>query len=210
MRSSERFVEHLSEPVAILVMGSIGIGACIVSYILYRIGVVVIDGCCNSVPKEQRRRPVFRSGKRDHKGRSLSYLVLVSLCIIIMVYGFYYGASAAGFNFWTTVLSYGFMGIIVTYACATPLGLIGAFFGIRLTDKVEEGWTIRIGDIQGRLSSIHLLHSEIRVWDADAKKWMDVQVPNTMLLTQIVTRINLTNATATATTTSASLSFGAV
>lgn len=127
--------------------------------------------------------------KTGHSSYSLARLVAMLLGILAITIAFWIAANMAGFNFWSVVLGYGIISLIVTYAFGQPLRDGGAFLLIALTDKIEESWWVEIVGmgVEGRITAIHLFWVEIEYLD-DNGNMEEAHIPTGYIMSNVLKR----------------------
>ena len=88
-----------------------------------------------------------------NKSRWRTFFLLLG--IVLLLSSFSSGFNAAGFNFWTIVMSYGIFSLFVGTMYSEQLKNIGAYSTISFTRKIEEGYTI---ECNGKVGVVHHIH----------------------------------------------------
>ena len=138
-----------------------------------------------------RRGPqtIHRTTRR--RWRSWVRLVCIFLAVLSATFGFWIACNTAGFNFWTVVLGYGILSLIGTYAFGGPLRDAGSFLMVTLTDKLERDWWIEVvglPGVKGFITGIHILWIELEYFDVEAQDYVEVYVPTSTVLMNVVRR----------------------
>lgn len=185
--------DHLWDrlPWALLAVGVV-VGGLVVTWLVkFALGL-----CC--LPRKYREKlvlvrkgkdgkPVFQPSTRKLRG-SVAHLLLETFFFVAIVIVLWIAAHIAGFNFWTSSLVGVGMGLVGTYIFGAALQNIGAGYFVFLTDKVEEGWYVRVAGVEGRIIEIHPLFVEMESISPGSGGALHHQVPMLVVLTSIVTR----------------------
>ena len=138
--------------------------------------------------REEKSGEKFYTPTRRMRWGSFAHLMLETFFFVSIVIVLWIAAHIAGFNFWTSSLVGVGLGAVGTYIFGAALQNIGAGYFVFLTDKVEEGWFISVGQYKGRIIEIHPLYVEIEAKDPVTKGALHHQIPMIMLLSTVVTR----------------------
>jgi len=136
--------------------------------------------------KRRGNHKVFVATTRKRWG-SVAHLMLETFFFVGVVIVLWIGAHVAGFNFWTSSFVGVGIGLVGTYIFGTALQNIGAGYFVFLTDKIEEGWYIKVAGVEGRVIEIHPLYVEIEN-HAKSGGALHHQVPMVHILTSVLTR----------------------
>ena len=106
-----------------------------------------------------------------NKSRWRVFFLLLALSALMIAFSI--GFNAAGFNFWTIILSYGVFSLFVGTMFGDALKCMGAYALISLTRKIEEGYLLEINGSDGTVRHIHFMWISMR----STKDGMDIDVP---------------------------------
>jgi len=188
-----QFFNQLPWALAAMAISSAGI---VVAFIFIKIAECLTKARSNE-------RWIYHQSKKKfdkqytHSTQSMIRLIFIILALMSVILGFWIGANTAGFNFWTLILGYGIVSIVITYSFGTVLKSAGAFLAIALTDKLEEDWVVSLSNnVRGRVKGIYILWVELEdVTDLENGTYKDtgippaeIQVPTWQFLDLIVRR----------------------
>ena len=189
--SMEVFASEFTDNIGAIVLSfGIAVGGIFAAWILISLGE-----CCTGIKSSRRWARNLAGSKKwnEHTGRSKNSVVrLITMCLAILLctVAWWIAAQTAGFNFWTVVLGYGILSMILNIAFGQLLRDVGAFFLIALTDKIEEGWYIQISElgVEGRVVAIQWLWVEVVYTNEQTKTVEEAQIPTGFIMMNILRR----------------------
>lgn len=187
---ADKFMENL--PWALAALG-IGLGGILVAFFFIKLGEWLTHARSAQRYEWDGEDRKFKETTRLRM-QSLIRLITMALAILSLIFGFWIGAHTAGFNFWTVFLGYGILTLVGTYAFSSTLRNAGSFFLIALTDKIQEGWVVRIGNVYGQITAVHILWVELRMIRGDIEQYgkddmhNEIHVPTWQFIDMVMRR----------------------
>jgi hypothetical protein len=184
-QSVSQFAEELPwSVIGILIF----IGTCIVVWGIIWIGSWALG---KPITKKWTRDSESYKKRTRRCGRSAGRLIIIVLAVGVGIIGFWIAASTAGVSFFSIVLSYGILGIVLTYSFGSGLQSSGAYFLIALTDKLSEDWYIEIigTGIEGFVNTIGIIWVELEHLSPVTKELQIIHVPTLMIISSPLRRL---------------------
>jgi small-conductance mechanosensitive channel len=120
-----------------------------------------------------------RRANIGNKSRWRSFFLLFGITLLLVAFSI--GFNAAGFNFWTIILSYGILSLFVGTMYSEQLKCIGAYSTISFTRKIEEGYMIECNGKLGTVRHIHFFWVSIVTKDG-----VSIQLPTWWFISSAV------------------------
>ena len=183
-QSAENFAEIL--PWALLALG-VWIVTWIVTWLCIKLGAWFVSCRQRQSGHVAMRWKRWRS-QHSRPSFAVTRTVTMAFAVLVLIAGTWIAAHMAGFNLWTVFLGYGMVTLIMTYTFGPALQLIGAYFLISITDKIEEDFYVTFPGrgVEGRVTGIHVLWIELQYVDPVTKAICEIQVPTTDILTSTI------------------------
>lgn len=119
---------------------------------------------------------------------SVVHFVALTVRMIIIVFGFYCVFFVAGVSFYSLAISWGVIGLVLTYAFGSIFGNLMGSFTIHSSGLCSEGMEIRIGDAQGKVIAIGTTHTTVSNIDPVSKEPYIAHIPNSYFNTLVMFR----------------------
>jgi small-conductance mechanosensitive channel len=120
-----------------------------------------------------------QQGELYHSTRtSAVHFVALTVKILIIVFGFYCVFFVAGVSFYSLAISWGVIGLVLTYAFGSIFGNLMGSFTIFGTGLCVEGMVVKIADIKGKVLHIGTMYTTLSCVDPTTKIPFTASIPN--------------------------------
>jgi small-conductance mechanosensitive channel len=120
--------------------------------------------------------------KRSDNYKSQWRVIFMVLCFASVLISLTIGFNAAGFNFWTVALSYGFIALIFGSGMGPALQSTFAYALVSLSRAVEEYQHIEMDDVRGQVEEIGFLQVLVRYSDPNSNRTWIHHIPTYQFL----------------------------
>lgn len=120
--------------------------------------------------------------KRSDNYKSQWRVLFMTLCFASVLISLTIGFNAAGFNFWTVALSYGFIALVFGSGLGPSLQSTFAYALISLTRAIEEYRYIEMGEVTGRIEEIGFLQVIVHFSDPKTNMQWEYHIPTYQFL----------------------------